>query len=90
MLRLLISISPLSEEKSKTDLTHTAPVLILRPHSFLYVLMPNVTSIEVMSLDGPGQATSVQTLELMAPAGMQNLTLSAQNLQGMTVYVAPQ
>ncbi|KAI0322605.1 hypothetical protein OF83DRAFT_1167471 [Amylostereum chailletii] len=57
---------------------------------YLYVLMPNVTSVEVMSLNAPGNATTIQTLALTAPASMQNLSISAQFLQGMTVYVKPQ
>ncbi|KAH9975199.1 hypothetical protein BJV74DRAFT_782101, partial [Russula compacta] len=58
--------------------------------NFLYVMMPNVTAIQVMTLNGPGDATPLQTLDVETPAKAAGLTLSAANLQGMTVFVKPQ
>ena len=44
--------------------------------SFLYVLMPNVTAVQVMSLDAPGQATILQTMDISSPAAAINLPIS--------------
>ncbi|KAI0322606.1 hypothetical protein OF83DRAFT_1080178 [Amylostereum chailletii] len=57
---------------------------------FLYVLMPNVTAVQVMSVDGPGQLSSLQTMDISGPAAAINLPINASNLIGMSVYVKPQ
>jgi hypothetical protein len=44
--------------------------------SFLYVNMANVTSIQVMSLPGKGQATKLQTLDIAGPANAVGLPIS--------------
>ncbi|KAI0322604.1 hypothetical protein OF83DRAFT_1049042 [Amylostereum chailletii] len=62
-------------------------VAAIGSNDFLYVMMANATSIQVMSLNGPGDATKLQTLDLAAPAKNVGLSLSASNLQGMTVLV---
>ena len=48
--------------------------------SFLYVLMPGVTAIQVMSLDAPGQATPLQTVDIAGPASSVGLSISAYHL----------
>ncbi|KAJ8489507.1 hypothetical protein ONZ45_g13562 [Pleurotus djamor] len=54
---------------------------------FLYVLAANVTSIDVLSLDAPGQAKPIQQLDLAGPSRRAGLTLNAANIQGMTTFV---
>ena len=52
-------------------------------YRFLYILMPQVTSVGAFRLDGPGKATLVQTVNVTVPvtaAGYEvgmSLTLSA-------------
>jgi hypothetical protein len=54
---------------------------------FMYVLSANVTSIDVLSLNAPGQAKHIQRLDLAGPSKSAGLTLTGANLQGMTAYV---
>ncbi|KAF5343202.1 hypothetical protein D9756_003435 [Leucocoprinus leucothites] len=54
---------------------------------FLYVLAANATTIDVLSLDGPGQANNVQKLDISGPARAAGLQISGSNLQGMTVFL---
>ncbi|EIN13692.1 hypothetical protein PUNSTDRAFT_129366 [Punctularia strigosozonata HHB-11173 SS5] len=54
---------------------------------FLYVLGANATQIDVLSLDAPGQATGIQTLDIAGPAKSAGLTVNGFNLQGMTTFV---
>lgn len=44
--------------------------------SFMYVLTPNVTAVNVVSLLAPGQAKIVQKLDLAKPAKAAGLTVS--------------
>ncbi|TFK40375.1 hypothetical protein BDQ12DRAFT_494990 [Crucibulum laeve] len=54
---------------------------------FLYVLAPGATSIDVLSLDGPGKARNIQKVDIAGPAKSVGLTINANNLQGMTTFV---
>ncbi|KAI0058207.1 hypothetical protein BV25DRAFT_1830389 [Artomyces pyxidatus] len=56
---------------------------------FLYILMPNVTSVQVMAVNGPGQAQNIQTVDISGPAAQVGLTVSKANLQGMTAFIKP-
>ncbi|KAF8917413.1 hypothetical protein CPB85DRAFT_1431332 [Mucidula mucida] len=56
-------------------------------NDFMYILTPNVTAVNVMSLVAPGQAQIVQQLDIAGPAGAAGLTVSASNLQGMTTFI---
>lgn len=56
-------------------------------NDFLYVLAPNATQIDVLSLDGAGQAKSIQTLDIAGPAKAAGLSIDPFNLQGMTSFV---
>jgi hypothetical protein len=55
--------------------------------SFLYILGANATEVQVMSLAGPGQARSIQNVDISAPARRAGLAVSGFNLQGMTTFV---
>ena len=45
--------------------------------SFLYVLTPNATTVEVLKLESPGNAKNVQKLDLAGPAKAAGVTISA-------------
>jgi hypothetical protein len=69
--------------RSFHQLAHVAQLAF----SFLYILAPNATQVQVMSLDAPGKATSLQTIDISAPAKRAGLSINAFNLQGMTTFV---
>ncbi|PFH52992.1 hypothetical protein AMATHDRAFT_45895 [Amanita thiersii Skay4041] len=54
---------------------------------FLYVLLPNATSIDVVALESASVATRIQRLNLIEPAHQVNITIDPRNLHGMTTYV---
>jgi len=56
-------------------------------NDFLYVLSPNVTAIDVLSLQAAGQATKLQTVSFASMAAAAGLKVDAKNLQGMAVFV---
>jgi len=56
----------------------------LPANDFLYVLSANATSIDVLALNGQGQAAKLQTLNLGAQRGLK---VSPNRLQGMAVFV---
>jgi len=57
-------------------------------NDFLYVLSPNATQVNVLSLAAPGQATNIQTFDFSAPCEQAGVKIDANNLQGMTTFVA--
>jgi hypothetical protein len=59
-------------------------------NDYLYVAMGTAAAIQVFSLDAPGKATRVQTVDLAGPALSAGLALAGENIQGMAVYVKPQ
>ncbi|KAI0354605.1 hypothetical protein OH77DRAFT_1425666 [Trametes cingulata] len=56
-------------------------------NDYLYILAPAAQTVEVMSLDAPGQAKRVQSLHLSGPTKAAGVTINANNLQGMTAFV---
>ncbi|EEB90520.1 hypothetical protein MPER_11260, partial [Moniliophthora perniciosa FA553] len=54
---------------------------------FLYVLAGGATAVNVLSLDAPGEAKPIQTLDIAGPAAAAGLTINGINLQGMAVFV---
>ncbi|KAJ7104151.1 hypothetical protein B0H15DRAFT_808771 [Mycena belliarum] len=59
----------------------------VRGKDFMYVLAANSTQIKVVTLNAPGKATALQTLDLAGPAKAAGLKISAANLQGMTSFI---
>ncbi|KAI0649131.1 hypothetical protein C8Q79DRAFT_998995 [Trametes meyenii] len=53
---------------------------------FLYVLAPNATAVDVLLLDGPGSAKKISSLDLSGPTKAAGVTISPNNLQGMTTF----
>ena len=69
---------------------HKAIVCVLHSdvllRSFLYILAPNSTQIQVMSLNAPGQGKNLQNLDMASVAKAAGLKLST-NMQGMTAFI---
>ncbi|KAI9060507.1 hypothetical protein FKP32DRAFT_1613511 [Trametes sanguinea] len=53
----------------------------------MYVLAPGTQTVEVLSLDAPGNAKHVQSLNIAGPAKAAGVTTNTNNLQGMTVFI---
>ncbi|KAL7285074.1 hypothetical protein ACG7TL_000166 [Trametes sanguinea] len=53
----------------------------------MYVLAPGTQTVEVLSLDAPGNAKHVQSLSIAGPAKAAGVTTNTNNLQGMTVFI---
>jgi hypothetical protein len=66
------------------DIRHPTNLYLFR--SFLYVLGANATQVQVVSLEGPGQAKTVQTVPIASAAKKAGLKISS-NMQGMTVFM---
>ncbi|KAF8197454.1 hypothetical protein BJ912DRAFT_1020787 [Pholiota molesta] len=62
-------------------------VATVNGNDFLYVLAPNATSIDVLALPAAGKATSIQKVDIAGPVRSAGITISANNLQGMTTFV---
>ncbi len=48
--------------------------------SFLYVLAPNTTSIEILSLESAGNAKHISTLDISGPTKAAGITISTSSL----------
>jgi len=62
-------------------------VATINKKDFLYVMAAGDTSITVTSLDAPGKATPVQQFNFADEAKKNGVTIDANNLHGMTVFV---
>uniref|UniRef100_A0A0W0EZP3 3-carboxymuconate cyclase n=1 Tax=Moniliophthora roreri TaxID=221103 RepID=A0A0W0EZP3_MONRR len=67
--------------------TEDSDVATVGDKDFLYVLAGGATAVNVLSLDAPGQAKPIQTLDIAGPAAAAGLTINGINLQGMAVFV---
>ncbi|KAF5382218.1 hypothetical protein D9615_004362 [Tricholomella constricta] len=56
-------------------------------NDFMYVLSANATRIDVLSLNGPGQARNIQQLDIAGPARASGINIDANNLQGMATFI---
>jgi hypothetical protein len=56
-------------------------------NDFMYVLAANATAVDVLSLNAPGKAQSVQKLDVAGPAKGAGLPVNKDNLQGMTTFM---
>jgi len=56
-------------------------------NDFMFVLAANATSVKVLSLNAPGQAAALQTIDIAGPASRAGLTINANQLQGMTSFI---
>jgi len=59
-------------------------IATLPSNDFLYILAANATSIDVLALNGQGQAANLQTLNF---GGQRGVKVSPNRLQGMAVFV---
>jgi hypothetical protein len=60
------------------------------PISFLYVLSASAKSIDVLALNSPGGATKVQTFNFDSALKARGVTIDANRLQGMAVFMKGQ
>jgi len=54
---------------------------------FMYVLSANTTTVDVLSLNAPGQATGIQKLQMEQIAQRAGLPLDPNQVQGMTAFI---
>jgi len=69
--------------------TIDSDIATIGDNDFLYVLAPNITSIQVLALNSPGNATNSGSFDVAGPLTQAGITFDPNNLQGMTVYVKP-
>ncbi|KAI0704607.1 hypothetical protein C8Q76DRAFT_697176 [Earliella scabrosa] len=62
-------------------------IVTIGDKDFLYVLSAGATSIDVLSLDAPGDAKAVERLDIAGPPRAAGVSINAFNLQGMTHFV---
>ncbi len=55
---------------------HACNLYLSRTCSFLYVLTPNATTVDVLKLESAGNAQNVQKLDLAGPSKASGLTIS--------------
>ncbi|PIL31344.1 hypothetical protein GSI_06042 [Ganoderma sinense ZZ0214-1] len=73
--------------QTKNSATIDNDVATINGKDFLYVLAPNTTSIEILSLESAGNAKHISTLDIAGPTKAAGITISQFNLQGMTTFV---
>ncbi|KAJ7707686.1 hypothetical protein B0H17DRAFT_1325460 [Mycena rosella] len=56
-------------------------------NDFMYVLAANASQVQILSLNAPGKAAALQTLDIAGPAKAAGLTVNPDNLQGMTTFI---
>jgi len=56
-------------------------------NDFLYVLSPNATTVNVLSVNTPGKAETVQNFNFASVAKAAGITFDKDNLQGMATFV---
>jgi len=56
-------------------------------NNFLYVNAANATTINVLNVNTPGKAATVQNFNFAAAAKAAGVTLNQNNLQGMTTFI---
>jgi hypothetical protein len=54
---------------------------------FMYVLGANASLIEVLALNGPGNATNFKSFDIAGPFKSAGLAIDGVNLQGMTIFL---
>jgi len=62
-------------------------IVAMGGNGFMYVLSPGATKVDVLSLNAPGKAQNIQSLDIAGPAKKAGLTINPNNLQGMTAFV---
>ncbi|KAG8734670.1 hypothetical protein FRC10_011542 [Ceratobasidium sp. 414] len=71
------------------SVTLDSAIVSVGGNDFMYVLSANATSVDVLSLNGPGKATRLQRLNLQSSVGSSGspVPINGKNLQGMAAYV---
>ncbi|KAI0694629.1 hypothetical protein BC835DRAFT_1485497 [Cytidiella melzeri] len=74
-------------QQTQGSATTDDEVATIKNQDFLYILQPNATSVAVLRLDGPGDATNVGNFQLKDVAQAAGLTVNANNLAGMATFI---
>jgi hypothetical protein len=75
--------------QQSTSGTIDSDIATIGGNDFLYVLAPGTTSIQVLALNSPGNATNFGSFDVAGPLTEAGIIINSNNLQGMTVYVKP-
>jgi len=75
--------------QQSTSGTIDSDIATIGNNDFLYVLAPGTTSIQVLALNSPGNATNFGSFDVAGPLTEAGIIINSNNLQGMTVYVKP-
>ncbi|KAF4623301.1 hypothetical protein D9613_002396 [Agrocybe pediades] len=62
-------------------------VATIGSNNFLYVLSPNATTVNVLSVNTPGKAATVQNFNFASAAKAAKVTFDKNNLQGMATFI---
>ncbi|KAI1793076.1 hypothetical protein LXA43DRAFT_279477 [Ganoderma leucocontextum] len=73
--------------QTKGSATIDNDIATVNGKDFLYVLAPNTTSIEILSLVSAGNAKHISTLDISGPTKAAGITINQFNLQGMTTFI---
>ncbi|KAF7316834.1 hypothetical protein HMN09_00416700 [Mycena chlorophos] len=67
--------------------TIDSSIATVNKKDYLYVLAALSTEIKVLSLNGAGKATTLQTVDIAGPAKQAGLPVTGSYLQGMATYI---
>jgi len=73
--------------QKKFSATIDSEVATISGKDFLYVLSPNVTSVEVLALEGPGQATTFGSYDFTRTLEGRGIKVDHNNPQGMAIFI---
>nr|GAT60751.1 predicted protein [Mycena chlorophos] len=62
-------------------------IATIKKKDYMYILASGSAKLEVLSLNAPGKAQALQSVDLTAPLEKANVDVTNANLQGMAVYV---
>ncbi|EJF55787.1 hypothetical protein BD309DRAFT_276048 [Dichomitus squalens] len=62
-------------------------IATIKGNDFLYVLAPNATQVDVLSLQSAGNAKHISTLDISGPTKAAGVTINPANLQGFTTFI---
>jgi len=83
---LILRLLPLGAKS--TFISFKSGIALNQMFSYLYTLAARQTEINVMKLDGPGQAQTVQKLDITGPASLAGVPIGRNNLASIHHYMA--
>jgi len=76
-------------QQQNLSATIDSSIATIGSQDFMYVLAPNATTVHVLSLNGPKNATNLGSFDFSGSFQGSGLNLDPNNLQGMAIYVKP-